>query len=155
MSSIEEATKVVYTARVRTTGGRDGAAHSDDDRLQIQLSAPGSRGAGTNPLFAAGWSACFEGAMGIAARQRKVSLPVEAAIDAEVDLCAKGSSYFLRARLNVTLPGLSRDVGAALIESAHGICPYSKAIRGNIDVLINLVESGDAIPILETSAALK
>jgi organic hydroperoxide reductase OsmC/OhrA len=91
--------------------------------------------------------------MGIAARQRKVSLPVEAAIDAEVNLCAKGSSYFLRARLNVTLPGLSRDDGAALIESAHVICPYSKLSRGNIDVLISLVESGTTIPVVETRAA--
>jgi len=142
MSTVLESEKVLYTARVHTTGGRDGGkAHSDDDRLHISLSAPGSPRPGTNPeqLFAAGWSACFEGAMQIAARRSHLSLPSDTAIDGEVDLCVTGGSYFLRVRLNVTLPGLPRDVGAALIEAAHRTCPYSKASRGNIDLFINLV----------------
>jgi Ohr subfamily peroxiredoxin len=150
---MKAAVKVVYTAKVHTTGGRDGGvARSDDDRLHIGLSAPGSRGAGTNPeqLLAAGWSACFEGAIGIAARQLKVVPPPEMAVDAEVDLCGNGGSYFLRARLNVSLPGLSSEVGSNLIASAHRICPYSKATRGNIDVLIALVESGSSTTIVET-----
>ena len=89
--------------------------------------------------------------MGIAARKLKVSVPREIAIDSEVDLCVKGSSYFLRARLNVILPGVPRDVCATLIESAHKICPYSKAIRGNIDVLISLVESDSTTAIIQTN----
>jgi osmotically inducible protein OsmC len=134
--------KVLYTAKVHTTGGRDGgASRSSDGRLDIKLSTPGSMGRGTNPeqLFAAGWPACFEGAMGIAARKMKVALPADLAIDAEVDLCITGDAYFLQARLNVSLPGLDRDVAQALADAAHQTCPYSKAVRGNIDVTINLV----------------
>jgi lipoyl-dependent peroxiredoxin len=133
--------KVLYTARVHTTGGRDGASRSSDGRLDIKHSTPGSVGAGTNPeqLFAAGWSACFEGAMAIAARRMKVALPADFAIDAEVDLCMSGDAYFLRARLNVSLPGLEREVAQALTDAAHQTCPFSKATRGNIDVEINLV----------------
>jgi osmotically inducible protein OsmC len=95
----------------------------------------------TNPeqLFAAGWSACFEGAMAAAARQRHIALPADTAIDAEMDLCVAGGAYFLRARLNVSVPGLSRDVAQALIDGAHATCPYSKATRGNIDVTTKLV----------------
>jgi Ohr subfamily peroxiredoxin len=134
--------KVLYTAKVHTTGGRDGgASHSDDGRLDIKLSIPGSAGAGTNPeqLFAAGWSACFEGAMGIAARRMKIVIPAGMAIDAEVDLNINGDNYFLRARLNVSLPGLEREAAKALTDAAHLTCPYSKAVRGNIDVVIHLI----------------
>jgi osmotically inducible protein OsmC len=133
--------KVIYTAKVHTTGGRDGASHSDDGRLDIKHSIPGGPGTGTNPeqLFAAGWSACFEGAMAIAARKMKVHLPADLAIDAEVDLCQTDGAHFLRARLNVSLPGLEREVAQALVDAAHKTCPYSKAIRGNIDVAIKLV----------------
>jgi Ohr subfamily peroxiredoxin len=99
---------------------------------------------GTNPeqLFAAGWSACFEGAMGIAARQRKIVLPADLGIDAEVDLCLADGGHFLRVRLNVSLPGMERDVARSLTDEAHQMCPYSKATRGNIDVAINLVCTG-------------
>jgi osmotically inducible protein OsmC len=133
--------KVQYTAKTHTTGGRAGASRSDDGRLDTKRSIPGSPGAGTNPeqLFAAGWSACFEGAMGLAARKMKVSLPAEASIDAEVDLCSIDGAYFLQARLNVNLPGLEREVAQALADAAHQTCPYSKATRGNIDVTINVV----------------
>jgi lipoyl-dependent peroxiredoxin len=133
--------KVIYTARVRTTGGRDGASRSSDGRLDVKQSTPGTSGAGTNPeqLFAAGWSACFEGAMGLAARKMKVSLPPDLAIDAEVDLATAGDAYFLQARLNVSLPGVERAVAQALVDAAHQTCPYSKATRGNIDVVITVV----------------
>jgi Ohr subfamily peroxiredoxin len=135
-------TKILYTARTHTTGAHeDGRARSSDGQLDIRLSTPGIDRPGTNPeqLFAAGWSACFEGAMGIAAHRMKVALPSELAIDAEVDLCLSDGKYFLRARLNVGLPGIARDVGQALIDAAHQTCPYSKAIRGNVDVTITLI----------------
>ena len=136
-----QSSNVRYTAKVHTTGGREGAAHSSDGHLDIKLSPPGGAGAGTNPeqLFAAGWSACFEGAMGIAARKMRVTLPPDLAIDAEVDLCATDGGYVLQARLNVSVPGLDRDVAKALTDAAHQTCPYSKAIRGNVDVAVNLV----------------
>lgn len=137
MSTIDN---VLYTARTHTTGGRDGAAHSDDGRLDIKLSSPGSRGAGTNPeqLFAAGWSACFIGAMGRAAKDHHVALPADAAVDAEVDLGTGEGGFSLRARLTVSLPGLEREVAQQVIEAAHQICPYSKMSRGNIDVTLTL-----------------
>jgi lipoyl-dependent peroxiredoxin len=134
--------KVLYTAKVHTTGGRDGgASRSDDGRLDIRHALPGSNNEGTNPeqLFAAGWSACFEGAMGLAARKMKVTIPPEMAIDAEVDLCQDDGGYHLQARLNVSLPGLQRDVAQALVDAADQTCPYSKAIRGNVNVAINLL----------------
>jgi osmotically inducible protein OsmC len=134
--------KVLYTAKTHTTGGREnGASRSSDGRLDIKLSTPGSARIGANPeqLFAAGWSACFEGAMGLAARKMKIALPADLAIDAEVDLCLTDGAYFLQARLNVSLPGLEREVAQALADAAHQTCPYSKAIRGNVDVVINLV----------------
>ena len=152
-----DTTKVLFTAKVHTTGGRDGgASQSNDGRLDIKHSIPGTPGTGTNPeqLFAAGWSACFEGAMGIAARKMKISMPAGMTIDAEVDLCLCNDAYFLRGRLNVSLPGLEPDVARELIESGHRTCPYSKATRGNIDVLINLIKADSApLVIVDTKAA--
>jgi Ohr subfamily peroxiredoxin len=135
------ATKVLYTGKTHTTGGRDGASTSSDGRLDVKLSSPGTSGAGTNPeqLFAAGWSACFIGAMGLAAAQMKITLPANRAVDAEVDLCNTDGAYFLQARLNVSLPGLDHEVAQALANAAHQTCPYSKATRGNIDVVINVL----------------
>jgi len=132
--------KVLYIGKTHTTGGRDGFARSSDGALDIKLSPPGSTKAGTNPeqLFAAGWSACFLGALGIAAGKRKIRLPAEAAIDAEVDLGMVGDGYGLRARLNVSLPGIDPEVARLLVEEAHQTCPYSKATRGNIAVELNL-----------------
>lgn len=133
---------VRYTAKVHTTGGRDGgASRSDDGRLDVKHSVPGSAGTGTNPeqLFAAGWSACFEGAMAVVARKMDITLPAETAIDAEVDLCQGPDGYFIRARLNISLPGLEPDVARSLVDASHQVCPYSKATRGNVDVEINLV----------------
>src|ERR1700741_4573913 len=103
--------KILYTGKTHTAGGRDGTARSDDGQLEIKLSPPGSQRAGTNPeqLFAAGWSACFEGAIGVVGQKRKIAVS-ELAIDAEVNLHLAGGEYSLSARLNVSLPGLDRDV---------------------------------------------
>jgi lipoyl-dependent peroxiredoxin len=132
---------VLYTGKTQTTGGREGASRSSDGRLDIALSSPGSNGKGTNPeqLFAAGWSACFIGAMGLAARDLKVALPADTAVNAEVDLGTGEGGYFLQARLNVSLPGVDREVARKIVDTAHQTCPYSKATRGNIDVEIALV----------------
>jgi lipoyl-dependent peroxiredoxin len=141
--STQEAMNVVYTAKTHTSGGRrGGVSHSDDDRLDLKFSAPGVPGTGTNPeqLFAAGWSACFISAMGLVASKMKVKLPADVAVDAEIDLCNSGSAYFLQARLNVSLPGLEREVAQAIVEATHGeTCAYSNATRGNVDVTLNLV----------------
>jgi osmotically inducible protein OsmC len=138
--------KVLYTAKTHTTGGRDGTSRSNDGRLDVRLASPGAPGVGTNPeqLFAAGWSACFEGAMELAARKRKIALPPGTAVDAEVDLNIADGVYFLRARLNVSVPGIERDVAQAIVDDAHETCPYSRATRGNIDVTITIVQAGPA-----------
>ena len=140
MSQTEK--KVLYTAKTHTTGGREnGAACSSDGRLDVKLSSPGAAGVGTNPeqLFAAGWSACFEGAMGLVARRMKIALPADLAIDAEVDLCLAGGEYSIQARLNISLPGMDSETAKALVDASDKACPYSKAIRGNVDVAIKLV----------------
>lgn len=142
MNAMTSGEKVLYTAKTHTTGGRDGgSSRSSDGRLNIKLSVPGTPGTGTNPeqLFAAGWSACFEGAMGLVARQMKIAMPAGTAIDAEVDLKLADSGYSLGVRFNVSLPGLERDVAQVLVDGAHRNCPYSKATRGNIELVINLV----------------
>jgi Ohr subfamily peroxiredoxin len=133
--------KVLYTSHTHTTGGREGAGRSSDGALDVKLSAPGSGRPGTNPeqLFAVGWSACYIGAMQLAASTLNTRLPEDAAVDAEVDLVKNDEGYFLRARLKVSLPGLPRDTAQAIVEQAHATCPYSKATRGNIDVSIELV----------------
>ncbi|MCY1227385.1 Organic hydroperoxide resistance protein OhrB [compost metagenome] len=140
-NNILQPEKVLYTGKTHTTGGREGASQSSDNRLDIKLSSPGSAGSGTNPeqLFAAGWSACFIGAMGIAAAQMKIKLPAETAVDAEVDLGMTDGAYFLQARLNVSLPGLDTETARAITDAAHQTCPYSKATRGNIGVTINVI----------------
>jgi lipoyl-dependent peroxiredoxin len=134
--------KVLFTAREHTTGGRDGgSSKSSDGRLEVKLSVPGTPGTGTNPeqLFAAGWSACFIGAMKIAAGKMNIKFPNDAAIDAEIDLCLTGDAYTIQARLNISLPGLEREVAQVLADAGHQTCPYSKATRGNINVQINVV----------------
>lgn len=133
--------KVLYTAKTHTTGGREGAARSSDGQLDVKLSRPGSNAPGTNPeqLFAAGWSACFQGAMGRAASELKIALPADHFIDAEVDLGTASDGFLLQARLNIGLPGMDRAKAKELVERADQICPYSKLSRGNINVELNLV----------------
>lgn len=132
--------KVLYTGKTRTTGGRNGTSSSSDGRLDIQLSSPGTSGKGTNPeqLFAAGWSACFIGAIGLAAAARNITLPADLTVDAEVDLGSNSGGYLLQARLLVSLPGIAADVAQQLVDTAHQTCPYSKMSRGNIGVTITL-----------------
>jgi len=133
--------KILYTAKAHTTGGREnGASRTSDGRLDVKLSAPGTPGAGTNPeqLFAVGWSACFLSAIKVVAAKKKITLPDEVAVDAEVDLGTTHGAYGLAARLNVTLPGMEAEAAQALVEAAHHVCPYSLATQGNIDVVINV-----------------
>ena len=141
--SAQEGVTVRYTAKTRTSGGRrGGVSRSDDGRLDVNFSAPIVPGTGTDPeqLFAAGWSACFISAMGVVARRMKVTLPTDVAVDAEIDLCNSGDVYFLRARLNVSLPGLEREVAEAIVDATHReTCAYSNATRGDIDVTVDVV----------------
>ena len=142
IGSTQEVTNVRYTAKTHTSGGRrGGVSRSDDGRLDLKFSTPGVPGTGTNPeqLFAAGWSACFISAMGLVANKMKVKLPADVAIDAEIDLCNSGDVYFLRARLNISMPGLEREVAQAVVDAAHSeTCAYSNATRDNIEVTLNL-----------------
>lgn len=133
--------KVLYTGVTHTTGGRTGESKSSDGQLDIILSSPGSNRPGTNPeqLFAAGWSACFIGAMGKAASNLNVKLPADHYVNTEIDLVSSDEGYSLQARLNVSLPGLDPEVAQSIVDGAHQTCPYSKATRGNIKVTINLI----------------
>jgi osmotically inducible protein OsmC len=135
--------KLLYTAKAHTTGGRDnGTSRTDDGRLDIKLSSPGTPGTGTNPeqLFAAGWSACFLSAIKLVAGKRKITLPEDVAIDAEIDLGMTHGNFGLAARLNVSLPGMERQAAQALVDAAHQVCPYSRATQGNVDVTLKVVE---------------
>ena len=132
---------VLYTGKTHTTGGRDGYSKSSDGFLDVKLAAPGTSAVGTNPeqLFAAGWSACFMSAMRGAAGSMKQRFPRDASIDTEVDLCNVDGEYFLQARLNISLPGLDREIAKALVKVGEDSCPYSKAVRGNIKAEFNLL----------------
>lgn len=133
--------KVLYTAKVHTTGGRDGASHSDEGRLSVKLSSPGTAGSGTNPeqLFAAGWSACFLSSIRLVAGRQNLRLPPDATIDAEVDLGMKDAEYDIAARLKIKLPGIDNATAQALVDGAHQLCTYSRATRGNVELKITLV----------------
>ena len=132
--------KVLYTAHAHTTGGRDGASRTDDGRLDVKLSSPGTSGTGTNPeqLFAAGYSACFIGALKAVGGMQKIAIPQDVAVDAEVDLGPITGGYGIAVRLQVHLPGMDRAAAQALVDAAHKVCPYSNATRGNIDVTLTL-----------------
>lgn len=139
---MSHAVKPLHTARTRTTGGREyGASRSSDGLLDLRLATPGSARIGANPeqLFAAAWSASLVSTIALVARRSKIALPTEASIDAEVDLNLGDGSYFLSTRLNVSLPGLERNVAINLLDEAEAMCPYSKSTRGNIEVTISLV----------------
>jgi Ohr subfamily peroxiredoxin len=133
-------TKVLYTGKVHVTGGRDGFAKSDDGRLETGLTSPGAKGTGTNPeqLFAAGWSACFIGAMRHNAAKAGAALPEDTSVDTEVDLATGEDGFLLQARLQVNLPGLTEAQAIQIVEAAHQTCPYSKATSGNINVSITV-----------------
>ena len=133
---MSSAAKLLFTGKTHVTSGADGAARSSDGFLDIKLAQP--HPAAEN-LFAAAWSACYLGALGLAAAQRKVKLPSEPSVDTAIDLNNANGAFFLRARLDVSVPGVDRAVAQDLIEAAHGICPYSKAVHGNIEVTTTLV----------------
>ena len=128
--------KVLFTGKTHTTAGHDGAARSSDGFLDIKLPQP--HPAAEN-LFGVAWSACYMGAIELAASKKKITLPPGLAVDAQIDLNLVNGAFFLSARLDVSLPGLDRDVATELIHAAHEICPYSKATHGNIEVETNLV----------------
>lgn len=128
--------KVLFTGKTHITSGPDGAARSSDGFLDLKLVQPHPA---AEQLFGAAWSACYLGAIELAAGQRKIALPAHPAVDAEIELLTGKGGFFLRAQLNVALPGLDRAVAQELVEAAHGICPYSKAIHGNIAVTTNLI----------------
>ena len=132
--------QVLYTAHTHTTGGRDGQAKSDDGRLNVTLSSPGTSGTGTNPeqLFAAGYSACFIGALKAVAGMKKVDLPADTSIDASVDLGKIPNAYSIAVRMDISLPGMDRAAAQDLIDAANQVCPYSNATRGNIEVTLTL-----------------
>jgi lipoyl-dependent peroxiredoxin len=134
--------KIVYTAHAHTTGGRDGgASRMSDGRLNVKLSIPVGPGDGTNPeqLFAIGWSACFLSAIKSLAARKRIQLPADVAIDAEVDLGLEHGVHGLAARLNVNLPVVDRETAQTLFDGAHLICPYSRATHGNIDVVTTVI----------------
>jgi len=137
--------KVLYTAKAHTSGGRDGGtSRTDDGRLQVAVSIPGTPGNGTNPeqSFAAGWSACFLAAVKLVAGKKRIALPDDVAIDAEVELGLTKGVHGLAARLNVSLPGVDQQTAQSLVEAASQACPYSLATKGNIEVTYSVVASG-------------
>jgi len=137
--------KVLYRAQAQATGGRDGRAVSSDGVLDVKLTTPrelgGAGGDGTNPeqLFAAGYSACFIGALKYVAAQQKVALPADTSITGKVGIGAIATGFGIEVELQVSLPGVDRAVAQALVDKAHIVCPYSNATRGNIDVTLTLV----------------
>ena len=137
--------KVLYTAHASATGGRDGAARSDDGALDVRLTVPkglgGSGAPGTNPeqLFAAGYSACFLGALKNVAGRQKIVLPAETSISADVGIGPIPQGFGIQVALHVNLPGMEREAAQKLVDAAHQVCPYSNATRGNIEVALNLV----------------
>ena len=132
--------QVLYTAQTHTTGCRDGQAKSSDARLSVTLSSPGTTGNGTNPeqLFAAGYSACFIGALKAVAGMQKITLPADVSIDASVDLGKIPNGYGIAVRMEISLPGMEAAAAQDLVDAAHQVCPYSNATRGNIDVTLTL-----------------
>ena len=138
--------KVLYTAQATATGGRDGRAKSSDNVLDIQLSTPrelgGGGGPGTNPeqLFAAGYSACFLGALKFVAGKEKVALPADTNVTGRVGIGAIPTGFGIEAELRIKVPGLPKDQVQKLVEKAHIVCPYSNATRGNIDVKLVVVD---------------
>jgi len=136
MDAITPKAKILFTGKTHSKAGRDGFARSSDGFVDLKLPQPHPA---AEQLYAAAWSACYMGAIEVAAGQRKIKLAGSPEVDAEIDLNIAGGSYFLRARLNVTVPGVDHAVAEELAAAAHGICPYSKAVHGNIDVTTNVL----------------
>ena len=135
--------KILYTAKAHSKGGRDGSSRTDDGLLDVKLDPPpsmGGKGQGTNPeqLFAAGYSACFLGALKAVADKQKVKLPDDRSIDAEVDIGPTSHGFGIAVRMTVHLPGMERAQAQAVVDAAHQVCPYSNATRGNIPVELTL-----------------
>jgi len=128
--------KVLFTGKTHNTNGREGGARSSDGHLDIKMTQP--HPAAEN-LFGAAWSACYLGAIEYAASLKHIKLPAGVAVDAEIDLNLEEGSYFLSARLNVSVPGIDPAVATELLHEAHNICPYSKATHGNVDVVTTLI----------------
>ena len=137
--------KVLYTAHATSTGGRAGTSKSDDGALAVTLSTPkelgGAGGPGTNPeqLFAAGYSACFIGAMKAVAAGQKISLPAEVSITADVGIGPIPGGFGIQVAMAISVPGMEKSAAEALVAAAHKVCPYSNATRGNIDVTLTVV----------------
>lgn len=141
---------VLLTGKTHTTASRREGAPRGDDRLDIQLSTPGNAAndigfaaiqahPAAEQLFAGAWSACYTGALGLVAKTKKVALPSDMSVDIEVDLGMTGDAYFIQARIDVRMPGVAPDVANAIAQAAHEVCPYSKAVHGNIDITTNVV----------------
>ena len=136
--------KVLYRAQAQATGGRDGRATSSDNVLDVKLTTPrelgGAGGDGTNPeqLFAAGYSACFLGAMKFVAARDKIAIPSDVSVQGSVGIGAIPNGFGIEVELKISLPGMDRDAAQALVDKAHIVCPYSNATRGNIDVTLTL-----------------
>jgi osmotically inducible protein OsmC len=137
--------KVLYTAHAKVTGGRDGRAVSSDGVLDVKLTTPkelgGAGAAGTNPeqLFAAGYSACFIGALKFVAGRDKIAIPSDVSIEGNVGIGPLPTGFGIEAKLKISLPGMDRAAAEALVQKAHVVCPYSNATRGNIDVKLEVV----------------
>ncbi len=129
-------TKILYTGKSHTTSGPNGASRSSDGFVDVKLPQP--HPAAEN-LFATAWSACYLGAIELAASRRKIKIAGHPSVDTEIDLNLDGSSFFLQARLRVTVPGVNREIAQELADAAHDICPYSKAVHGNIEVSTTVV----------------
>ena len=140
---------VLLTGKTHTMASRREGARRGDDRIDIQLSTPGNAGneigftaiqmhPTAEQLFAGAWSACYTGALGLVANAKKVTLPSDMSVDIEVDLGKTGNAYFIQARIDIRMPGVALDVANAIAHAAHDVCPYSKAVRGNIDVVTNV-----------------
>lgn len=129
--------KTLYTGTTHVKGGRDGYARSTDGFVDLQVPAPHPA---AEQLFAAAWSACFIGALEYAASQRKISLPASPELDTTIDLLMGSEGFFLKARLDVAVPGVDHETAVELAHAAHAICPYSKAVAGNIEIALNVRE---------------
>jgi Ohr subfamily peroxiredoxin len=136
--------KVLYQAHAKSTGGRDGTSRTSDGQIDLKLAVPkemGGVGNGVNPeqLFAAGYSACFIGAMKFVAGQEKIAIPADTSIEATVGIGQIPQGFGIEVQLAVTVPGMDRAAAQALVDKAHKVCPYSNATRGNIEVTITVV----------------